>query len=278
VPPAETLGEATHFRTMLHPLETVTDIHQLESLPWPEWVPPGSVDRMRADAAAQHERGHVVAASCECTLFEHAWYLRGMDNLFMDLVEDNGIAPWLLDHFTERSIAVCRAYVEAGADVIGLGDDVGTQRGMMMSLADWRTHLRPRLKRVIDAIRDAQTDRPVAIRYHSDGDIRAILDDLVQIGVDILNPVQPECMPVDDVVSQHRDRLGFWGIMGTQTTMPFGSPQDVRGVVDDCVRRAAEGAAIVLAPTHVLEPDVPDENTIALATADRRIGLVAAEQ
>lgn len=272
-PPMETVGEATHFRTMLHPLEVITDVAQLESLPWPRIMPPDKLDDITRRAAEFHARGLVVSAECECTIFEHSWYLRGMDNLFMDLVEDNGIATWLMDYFTERSIKLARGFVQAGADVIALGDDVGTQRGMMMSVDDWRLHLRPRLKRVIDAIRDAAGERNVLVRYHSDGDIRLILDDLIGIGVDILNPVQPECMPVDEVIEAHRDRLAFWGMVGTQTVMPFGTPDDVRQVVADCARRAREGAAVVVAPTHVIEPDVPDENILALMQAAQQTRL-----
>ena len=266
-PPPESIGQATHFRTMLHPLEAVTDVAQLEKLPWPQLLPPDVLERLARQTAAVHERGYVVLGQNECTIFEHAWYLRGMDNLFMDLAEGTGIADWLMDYFTERSARFAEAYVRAGADVIGLGDDVGTQRGMMMSVEMWREHLRPRLKRVIDAIRAAQGDRHVYVRYHSDGDIRPIIDELIGIGVDILNPVQPESMPVDEVISSHRDHLAFWGMIGTQTVMPFGTTEDVRSAVADCARLAANGAPIVVAPTHVLEPDVPDENIFALVDA-----------
>ena len=202
----------------------------------------------------------------ECTVFEAAWYIRGMDNLFGDLIEENGIGEWLLDWFTTRSTRMARIAASAGVDVIGLGDDVGTQRGMMMSVEFWREHLKPRLKKVIDAIREAQNQH-VYVRYHSDGDIRLIIDDLIEIGVDILNPVQPECMPAGEVISTHRNRIGFWGMVGTQTTMPFGSPDDVRAVVADCARYAREGASVIVAPTHVLEPDVPWENIKALVDA-----------
>jgi len=202
----------------------------------------------------------------ECTVFEFSWYLRGMDNLFGDLLEENGIADWLLDWFTEYSIRKGRLAARAGVDTIALGDDVGTQRGMMMSLDFWRRHLKPRLAKVIAAIRAAQT-QPICIRYHSDGDIRQIIDELVEIGIDVLNPVQPECMPVDEVIARHKHHVGFWGIIGTQTTMPFGTPDDVRAAVAQCARHAREGAAIIVAPTHVLEPDVPWENIQALVEA-----------
>jgi uroporphyrinogen decarboxylase len=202
------------------------------------------------------------------TMFEASWYLRGMDNLFADMIEENGIADWLLDWFTEYAIRRALLSVRAGVDIVALGDDVGTQRGMMMSVEFWREHLKPRLKKVIDAVRDAEKEK-VYVRYHSDGDIRRIVDDLAEIGVDILNPVQPECMPSGEVISEHKHHLAFWGMIGTQTTMPFGSPDDVRAAVAECAEFAREGAAVIVAPTHVLEPDVPWENIEALVCAVR---------
>jgi uroporphyrinogen decarboxylase len=271
-PPAESAGEAYHFREMLHPLSGITEISQLEALPWPDLENPAAGAGLAERIAAIRNAGRVAVAAMECTVFECAWYLRGMDNLFGDLMDENGISDWLLDWFTEQSIRKARLAVAAGVDVIGLGDDVGTQRGMMMSVPFWRQHLKPRLKRVIDAIRETQKEH-VYIRYHSDGDIRPIIDDLVEIGVDLLNPVQPECMPLAEVIPQHQHHLAFWGMIGTQTTMPFGTPADVQAIVDECAGYARAGARLVIAPTHVLEPDVPWANIQALVKAVRGVKL-----
>jgi uroporphyrinogen decarboxylase len=150
---------------------------------------------------------------------------------------------------------------------------VGTQRGMLMAPEFWRQHLKPRLKRVVDAIRQRQTDRHVYVRYHSDGDVRPIIGDLIEIGIDILNPMQPECMPVGEVAAAYGDRLALWGMIGTQTTMPFGSTDDVFAAVQQCAELARSGCAVVVAPTHVLEPDVPWANITALVEAARAAEL-----
>jgi uroporphyrinogen decarboxylase len=268
-PPAQTLGQADHLIEMIHPLGIVDRVEQLESLPWPELDESAIRDDLAADVERVHQTGRVAVGPMECTIFEFAWYARGMDQLFMDLADDNGIADWLLDWHTRRSCLLARAYARAGVDVIGLGDDVGTQHGMMMAPDYWRRHLRPRLARVIDTVRRHQADRHIRIRYHSDGAIGAILDDLVDIGVDILNPVQPECMPLDDLIPAYQDRLAFWGMVGTQTTMPFGTPDRVRAVVEQIAGFARHGAAVIAAPTHVVEPDVPWDNIVALVDAAR---------
>jgi len=271
-PPPGSTGKAYHFREMLHPLSVIEDVKQLEELPWPDLDNPAAGKGLPERIAEIRIEGKVAIASMECTVFEAAWYVRGMDNLFGDLIEENGIADWLLDWYMERSVRMARIAAAAGVDVIGLGDDVGTQRGMMMSVEFWREHLKPRLKKVIDAIRAAQT-RHVYVRYHSDGDIRLIIDDLVEIGIDILNPVQPECMPVEEVVSKHKKDLAFWGMVGTQTTMPFGTPEDIRAVVAGCASLARRGTAVIVSPTHVLEPDVSWENIEALVEAVRDVKL-----
>jgi uroporphyrinogen decarboxylase len=193
-----------------------------------------------------------------------------MDNLYVDWAEENGISDWLLDWFMERSIACARAYCRAGCDVIFLGDDVGTQRDMMMSVEMWREHLKPRLKKVIDAVRATQT-KQTWIAYHSDGNIQRILPELIEIGVDILNPVQPECMPLDKVFGEYKDRIGFWGAIGTQTTLPFGSPADIVAAVRLCADWVKRGAAIMVSPTHVIEPDVPWANVQALVDAVKAV-------
>ncbi len=271
-PPPGSIGRAYHFRTMLHPLESITSVGQLEDLPWPDFAADAAYAHLDQQVADIHQRGLVAHAGLECTVFERAWYVRGMDNLFCDLLEQNGIGDWLLDWHTRRSAEQAGRCARAGVDVIGLGDDIGTQRGMMMAPDFWRHHLKPRLQKVIDAIRNNQKQR-VWIKYHSDGDIREVLDDLIEMGIDIINPLQPECMPHDQVIPRYRDRAAFWGLVGTQTTMPFGSTDDVRAVVDRIAEHARHGAAIIVAPTHVLEPDVPWENIAALVDAVRSVRL-----
>ena len=227
-PPAELMGKAYHFRTMLHPLESITSVAQLEQLPWPDTADPKHYAALQKKMQQVHNRGKVAFAGMECTAFEVSWYVRGMDNLFQDLAEGNGIADWLLDWFTERSCNVGREFARAGVDIFGLGDDVGMQTGMLLSVPMWRQHLKPRLAKVIAAIREASGDRKVYVHYHSDGNIMPIVEELIEIGVDILNPVQPECMDAGELTRRHAKQLGLSGMVGTQTTMPFGTPDDVR--------------------------------------------------
>lgn len=267
VPPLETLGDAYHLREMAHPLSVVTHAGQLESLPWPDVDTAEPYAKLKDQVDAIHAQDRVAIGSMACTIFESAWYLRGMDHLFMDLAEGNPIGDWILDWFTYRSIEAVNAYCQAGCDVLVFGDDIGTQRGMLMSLDMWREHFKPRLQAVVNAAR-IHANRP-AVFYHSDGNVIDVVPELIEVGIDILNPVQPECMSLDEVAGTFGRKIGFWGMIGTQTTLPFGTPDDVRNQVENCAEWARKGVPIVVAPTHVIEPDVPIENVDALVEAVR---------
>jgi uroporphyrinogen decarboxylase len=262
------VGRSYHLTEMIHGLSPVNSLEELETLPWHDLDDPSLYCHIPDQVARIHENGRVAAFGLECTIFESAWYLRGMDNLFFDLIEGNPIGTWLLDRFTYRSVRAARAAAEAGADLVRLGDDVGTQRGLMMSIEFWREHLKDRLASVIAATKGV--DRPPYIQYHSDGDVTSIVDELIEIGVDVLNPVQPECMHLSTVVPRWMNRLAFSGMIGTQTTMPFGTTSDVEAAVESCLAWADRGARLIVAPTHVLESDVPWENIEALVRAVRR--------
>lgn len=147
-------------------------------------------------------------------------------------------------------------------DCLATGDDVANQNAMMFHPDLWRQVMKPRWASVIAAAREHKPD--IHVWYHSDGNVWDILDDLVDIGVNILNPVQPECMDPVAIRKRFGRRLAFDGCIGTQTTFPFGTPGDMR----TCVLQTAEAldgmnGGLMLSPTHVLEPEVPPENVVA---------------
>lgn len=203
----------------------------------------------------------------EMTNFEMAWYLRGMENLLVDLMEGSAFAAELLDRVTASREAHARRFVEAGIDVLMLGDDIATQVDMMLSPELWRRMIKPRLARVIDEARRVRSD--LLILYHGDGNMRTVIPDLIEVGVDILNPVQPECLDPYEMKREFGKDLAFWGCVGTQTTQPFGTPASIRETCRRLIREVGKGGGLLLAPTHLIEPDVPWENIMAFVDAVR---------
>jgi uroporphyrinogen decarboxylase len=266
-PTASTDPAHAHFDGFLHPLRAAGTRAHVRDYPFPDIDADYRYDRPRAEIKAVQRAGIAAVAMMECTIFETAWFLRGMEPLLLDFADGSDAAALLLDAIAARRVVQARHYTELGADVLSMGDDVGTQRGMLMSARMWRTWLKPRLARVIAAAREVRPD--VLVFYHSDGNVEAIIPDLIEIGVDILNPVQPECMDPAELKRRYGSRLSFWGLIGTQSTLPFGTPADVAAEVQLRVRTVGAGGGLLLAPTHVIEPDVPWENIVAFVEAVR---------
>lgn len=141
---------------------------------------------------------------------------------------------------------------------------------MMMSPEIWREWLKPTIKKAIKAAKDIKPD--LIAYYHSDGVIYDIISELIEIGVDVLNPIQPECMNPIKVKEMYGDRLSFWGTIGTQTTMPFGSSREVEEKAKLMIETVGKSGGLVIAPTHLLEPEVPWENVVAFVNAVKKYG------
>ena len=264
-------GSMFHFTKMIHPIAGLKTPREIEEYPLPDITAGWRMKELAKNIADVQKRGYAAQASSGTThLFELAWGLRGMEQFLVDLVENEAMARTLLDLLTEINLLVTRRAAEAGADILITGDDVATQRGMMMSPELWRKWFKPRLKAIYATAKKANPD--ILTWYHSDGDCRAVIPDLIAVGLDILNPVQPECMDPEEIKRQYGDRLAFWGTIGTQTTMPFGSPEEVKRVVKERIETMGRGGGLLLAPTHVLEPDVPWENVHAFVEACREYG------
>ena len=266
-------GSVMHFEDMVHPMHSLTTLEEFKAYPYPDLNADYRRAGMRETAAEHKTNGLPVIAYLPClggAVFEDAWYMRGLENMLTDMLSNEEIAAYHMDRITEMAVSNAAYMGECGADVLITGDDIATQRGMMMSPGMWREWLKPRLARVFAAAKAKNPD--IAIWYHTDGDCRAVIGDLIEIGVTILNPIQPECMDPVWVKREYGRELCLWGTIGTQTTMPFGTPQSVRETVRRMIDECGHDGGLFIAPTHVIEPDVPWENIVALYEACREFG------
>lgn len=202
------------------------------------------------------------------TMFETAWALRGLDQMLMDFVTRADLADALLEIPYQYHLAAAKKLVELGVDMIWIGDDVGMQTGMLISPRTWRRFLKPRMAEMIAQLKAINPRLKVA--YHSDGNIRAIIPELVEIGLDVLNPVQPACMDLAELKRSFGDRLCFWGSMDEQYTMPFGSPSDVKEEVLSRIDVLGKGGGLILGPTHHVQLDTPMENFTSMVDTIRQ--------
>ncbi len=246
-----------HFTEYISPLRNAQRIEEIEN--YPIAVNEGWSDAtMRQAGLDAHAQGRATGVFVG-HMYENAWQVRGYEPFLEDLLVQRDWAELLLDRFCDNNLRTAAAAASAGYDCILTGDDVANQNSMMFSPEIWRTVMKPRWAKVIAGARAIKPD--IHVWYHSDGNIWDILDDIVEIGITILNPVQPECMDPVAIRRRFGKRLAFDGCVGTQTTFPFGTTDDMRRVVRQLSTDLhAERGGLMLAPTHVLEPEVPIDN------------------
>ncbi|MCI0498508.1 MAG: uroporphyrinogen decarboxylase family protein [Planctomycetales bacterium] len=257
---------AAHMTRMRHPMAAFDSIEQIQSYPYPDFASV-STDELQKQIDRIHSKGLAVYAAMECTVWETAWYLRDMTKLMMDMAMEEDKAVWLLDKITELACIRAAAFARCGVDVIRIGDDVGMQSALMMSRDFYRRFLKPRLAKVIKTAKAIKPD--IIMQYHTCGFVTPLINDFIEAGIDVLNPVQPECMNFADIHAAFGNRLSFSGTLGTQTTMPFGSPDDVKKATRRNLKIAGEKGGLLCCPTHLLEPEVPWANILAYVEACR---------
>jgi uroporphyrinogen decarboxylase len=199
------------------------------------------------------------------TIWETAWALRGLERLLLDLVDNPDLADRILDIPFRYHKTVARRQAEMGVDMVWFGDDVGGQSGMMISPKHWRRFLKPRLAAIIAETKAANST--VKIAYHSDGDITPIIPELIEIGVDVLNPIQPGCMDPARLKALYGDKLCFWGSIDEQKTLPFGTTAAVASEVRRRLETIGRDGGLIIGPTHHVQLDTPMENFWAMVDA-----------
>lgn len=256
-----------------NPLEGARTLDDLERFPFPDVSGPYVVDGLASQVAVLHDRGLAAGGNTPHLggeLFEAAWRLRGLENFLLDLVEHREMAHFLLDRLAELARRNAMALARAGIDVLALDDDVGMPGTMMISPGMWREFLRPRLAGIIAAARGVKPD--LRVIYHSDGHVEPIVDDLVEIGIQGINPLQPEHMDAVRIRRRFGPRLALWGTVGRQTTFAFAGRAEIRREVRERIE-ALGPAGLILCPAYDIdEPDVPWANVAAFLEAGAEWG------
>lgn len=257
---------AFHMTKMYFPMESFTDPKQVYAYPLPDYTNADPTWQIKMIKNA-HENDQIAVGNMQCTVWERSWYMRGMENLMTDMMLDDPIAEAILDRVTNLAIHRAESYARNGVDMLFVGDDIGMQHTIMMSEELYCQWLKPRITKVIAAAKKINPE--IIVFYHSCGFVTPFIPHLIEAGVDVLDPVQPECMRFEEIHEMYGDKLSFNGTIGTQTTMPFGTPEEVRREVFKNLNIAGEKGGLFVAPTHMLEPEVPIKNLIAYINACR---------
>lgn len=234
-----------------HPLRTI----DIEDYNWPE------VDEASFELVEKYRKRNedFCVYGGVIHLFEIAWQLTGFNELMVMMRSNGSKVERILDILNDIRLRQAQLLLEADIDVIYDGDDVGAQNTMILSPSMWRKFLKPRYKLLSDLIHS----KGKYFFFHSDGWIEPIVQDLIEIGVDILNPIQPEAMDPTRIRKICGNRIAFEGTLSIQRTLPFGSVEDVRKEVMKRIKELGP-TGLILGPSHSLQPDTPLENILAI--------------
>jgi uroporphyrinogen decarboxylase len=251
-------GVGTYRNMIEHPLAEPGAIDQYAP---PDPTRPALYARAEQIVRNYRDEYWIVGATLP-TIFECAWALRGLENLLIDMVTEPSLAERILDIPYGYHLTAAKRLVEIGVDMVWIGDDVGGQAGMIMSPRLWRRFLKPRLAAFISELK--AINPAVKVAYHSDGNIRAIIPELIEVGVDVLNPVQPACLDLAELKREFGHTLCFWGGVDVQRTLPFEASAVVREEVRMTLEVLGASGGLIIAPTHHVQLDTPLENFWAM--------------
>ncbi|MDR3588647.1 MAG: uroporphyrinogen decarboxylase family protein [Negativicutes bacterium] len=244
---------------VVHPL---ADMDQWAGYEFPDPNADGLLARAEKVVATYGQDYLVTSYQIYC-IFERAWTLRGFDNFLMDFYLNPDFAGTLLDRITDYQVAVAKRYVKLGVGCGRTGDDYGGKTGMLFSPAMWREFIKPRLKRVWQVYQEAG----IPVMHHSCGDILPIIPDFIEMGLSILNPIQPDAMDITTVKEQFGEALTFYGGISTAGALAFGTPEQVKEDVRQTAAILGKGGGYLIAPAQGITSEVSVENIEAFRQA-----------
>ncbi|MCL4393299.1 MAG: hypothetical protein M1482_00480 [Chloroflexi bacterium] len=252
------------------PLQPATSVSDLAAFDWPQpdwwnFAPLPDVVRRLDEAGPYHLRFRVGS------VFELAWQLRGLQEFLMDLAVDPAIPLYIMDRITDVHVENLKRVLELVGDrldMVYLYDDVATQKSLMISQAMWRDYVRPRHARIVEVAQSY--GKPVM--YHCDGAVAPLIPDLINLGISVLNPIQPDSpgMECERLKKDYGDRLSFHGGIDIIKTLPRGTAADVSQEVKDRVRVLGRGGGYVMCSSHHIQSDTPLENVLTMYQLDLR--------
>ncbi|NLF02033.1 MAG: hypothetical protein GX601_13755 [Anaerolineales bacterium] len=254
-------GRGYYTEMVSHPL---SDDAAVESYAPPDPTRPELYADARALIEGWGDEYWIVGVTVT-TMLETAIALRGYERVLTDFALNPELLNRILDIPYNYHLTAAKRLVELGVDMIWIGDDIGAQERMIISPRTWRAFLKGRLASFISALK--AINPAVKVAYHSDGHILPIIPDLIEVGLDVLNPVQPTCMDPEQVKREYGQHLCFWGSMDEQHTLPFGTPADVRAEVLKRLTTLGKGGGLIIGPTHHVQLDTPIENLMTMVEA-----------
>ena len=240
------------------------DFPKAEAFFRPEW-------KAAAIKTCQEKKDSFLVGNLGWGLFERSWNLRGFENILMDSIAEPDFFAEALDRLMNLYLQFVDYTADLPIDGILFGDDWGDQRGVTLGPDRWREFLKPRWAKIYEAVHR----QGKIVMTHSCGSVADIIPDLIDIGLDVLESVQPEAANMNPYELKRRfgDQITFWGCLGSQSTIPFGTPATIRTEISKLRTEMGKGGGYILAPAKPLQPETPTENAVAIIEALTQVGV-----
>jgi uroporphyrinogen decarboxylase len=254
------------YQSFLSPLEHTDDPRRVAEFPMPEILGPDQAC-FREDVRYIKDLGKTSAA-WSGSLYELSWYLRGREKILYDYYDNPRLVDGLVEKIADFVERLTLSNIESDVDILCFYDDLGSQSSMVISPQIFRRFYKPHYKRIWGAIKSRFQDRYIFL--HACGNIGEIIPDLIECGLDILNPIQPEAMDVSATAREYAKDLTFWGTVSVQRTLPRGTREEIFREVKERVDTAGAAGALILGPANTLGKDIPLQNIGHFVDACRR--------
>lgn len=272
-------GRLLYFEAISSPLANLTDPRELDDVQWPDPHDPGRYRGLREEARRIHEETPyaLVGHNGDTSLFQKITYLRGMESSLIDSIANPDLFSAIIERILKVQMARMGHYLDAVGeylDVVSVGDDLGSQQGLLMSPDTYRAVIKPFHAELFSFIKGRTAAK---LHMHCCGSIAEVIPDLMELGVDVINPVQIAAVGMEPRSLKKRfgDRIAFWGGIDTQGLLPTGDTGQVQAEVDRIVSILGADGGYVLNPSHNIQADVPPENVVALFQRSRHLDCPA---
>ena len=239
------------------PLKNNTDLGAVD---WPDFSIYESVESVR-ERMDKYKDEYFMNGAINLP-FKRAWFLRGLENTLMDMHANKDFIIKLMTKCAEYELEKAKRLAIAGVDMIGIYGDIAMQDRMLINPEIWREIEKSILKYIVDEVRSI--NREIYFFYHSDGNIMDVIPDFIEIGFQVINPIQPECMNPVEVKRRFGDKITMHGTVSLQQTMPYGTQEVVKKEIEESIRKCGYNGGLIICPSNMLQFDTPRENVIAI--------------
>ena len=261
----------TYLEISDYPLQNLTTVEELENYIFPsvDWF---DFSVIPEQIESHNKNGEYAIMMGNGNIFETSWYMRGLEDMFADLLTEKEYSHWLFNKVTEFFIGYFKKALEAANGKIDLAftaDDIGGQNDLLISLPLWEEMIKPYHKRMNKTIHEYGAK----IVYHSDGAVMKAIGGLMDMGIDVLEAVQFDAAGMNPVGLKEiaGDKLSFHGGVSVQSTLPFGTPEEVEAEVKKRIKVLGKNGGYILAPSHAVQAGTPPENIYAFLKATGRL-------